>query len=107
MKRVRRFLVKLLEDTEDDLAVEQMPPIPIPLEGPNAAASLDSIQNNHLYHLTVGHNQLAHVVNAVLLRTGRLEAKVGLILALAFGIFGLAAKPVLQPIVETMVKGLF
>ena len=106
MKKIRKWLVKLLEDSEDDLSTDEVSQIPMPLEG-QPAASLESIQNNHLYHLTVGHNQLAHVVNAVLLRTGRLEAKVGLILALAFGIFGLAAKPVIEPIVQKLLGGLF
>ena len=106
MKRVRRFLIKLLESTEDELDIEQIPSIPLQL-GEHGKATLDSIQNNHLYHLTVGHNQVSRAMNAVLLRVGRLEAKVGLILALAFGIFGLAAKPVIEPLVQAAVKGLF
>lgn len=98
MKKVRRFLIRILEDSEDDIPSEVVESIPLPDQ--NAPASLEKIQNNELWHLTYGHNQLANAVNGLLLRVGRTEAKVGLILALAFGIFGLAAKPILESAVN-------
>lgn len=107
MKKVRRFLVRLLEDTEDDLSIEQIPPIPIPLDGIHAGASLDSIQNNHLYHLTVGHNQHTHAINALLTRVGRIEAKVGLIIGGISILVSAAIAPFAADIIHELAKGIF
>lgn len=99
MKRVRQFLIKLLESTEDDLSGEDQK-ILVQLPDPGKRATLWELTNNHVYHLSLG-------VNALHIRIGRVEAKVGLMLALIFGIFGLAAKPVIESVVNTALKGLF
>ena len=91
MKRIRKFLIRLLQDSEDELDDGV-----IPMPDPDSRPSMAKIQNNHLYHLTMGHNNLS-------IRVGRIDAKVGLLLALVFGIFSLAAKPLL----EAWLGGLF
>lgn len=80
----RYFLIRVLEDSEDDLADTTYVKTP----DPSQPASLKEIRDNHLFHMSIA-------INGLHVRIGRLEAKTGLILALAFGLLGLAARPIL------------
>lgn len=104
-RKIRRFLIRLLEDTEDEIDVELIPPIPMPHI--TADATLDSIQNNHLYHLTVGHNQMSRAINAVLIRLGRNEAKTGLVLGLLLFIASIIAAPLVETAITQIIRTYF
>lgn len=97
-KRFKRFLIRLLQDTEDDLSQDGIYKIELrPHDNP---ATLNELRDNHMYHLALA-------VNGLHIRVGRLEAKTGLILAVCFGILGIAIKPVVAPLVEQLVRAAF
>lgn len=89
LTQLRRFVIRILQDTEDDL--EGIVPIP----EPTGKATLQEIRDNHLYHQALA-------INGLHIRVGRVEAKIGLLLSLAFGLFGLAARPVLEMLLKAV-----
>lgn len=100
LKKQRAWLIKILQDTEDDLEEESIVPVPdIEKNPPTVKQAVEEIRTNHLYHQAIA-------LNSMHIRIGRVEAKVGLILALLLGILGLAARPILEPLVETALKGM-
>lgn len=93
---VRRWLIRLLEDTEDDLTViRDEDYITMPELHPEKPATLDELRDNHLMHLTMGMNGL-HI------RVGRLEAKTGLVLALLTFAVGVALAPWIEEVVSAL-----
>jgi hypothetical protein len=99
MKRVRKFLIRLLEPTEDDLSEEDQRVLVAPPD-PNKPATLDELRDNHVYHLALG-------MNALHVRVGRLEAKVGLLLAGVFFLVSAALGPQVSAIAEQIAGRLF
>lgn len=85
----RRFLVRILQDTEDDLEDNTVVPIP----DVDKRATLQDIRDNHLFHQALA-------INGLHIRVGRVEAKVGLIIALILGLLSLAAEPLLQEAID-------
>lgn len=101
LTKTRRFLIRLLEDTEDDLG-EDSGIVPVPEPDPAKPASLKEIRDNHLYHQALA-------INALHIRIGRVEAKLGLQLALQFliasAIVGAAAKIIIEGWLNSFIPG--
>ena len=106
LRTVRRWVIRLLEDTEDSIPDVVIPEIPIP-QVDNKRATLQEIRDNHIAHLTQGHNDLARSVNGMHIRIGRLEAKLGFQLALQLAIFGTIIGAVFKVFLEESFRALF
>ena len=85
-RSIRRWFIRILQDTEDEL--ESL----VPVIDADHEPTLWELRDNHMHHQAIAINSL-HV------RVGRIEAKTGLILAILFGLFGLA--------LQELVKGWF
>jgi hypothetical protein len=86
LKGFRRWLVKLLSDTEDDLSFVT-PPSSAAVGGKRP--TIRELRDGHLAALTTG-------VNALHVRVGRLEAKFGLVLGLQLTVVTAALVPWIQ-----------
>ncbi len=81
-RNFRRWLVSILQDTEDDRVAN----LPIPEPDFSKRPTMKELRDNHLFHLGRGLNDM-HV------RMGRVEAKVGLLVRLAIAIAAAAMIP--------------
>jgi hypothetical protein len=88
LKKFRRWLVKLLSDTEDDLSYIT-PPSSTAVGGKRP--TIRELRDVHLTALTDG-------VNGLHVRVGRLEAKFGLVLGLQLTVVTAALVPWIQQI---------
>ena len=108
LKTARRWLIRLLEDTEDDLGPDSgIVPVPEPdTRKPvgTVKETLKELRDNHLYHQALA-------INALHIRIGRVEAKLGLQLALQLAIFGTVFgavfKVFLEEAIRSFISGMF
>ena len=88
--KARRFAIKVLQPTEDELdsEVEDLISEEMFITVPEAGdvATLAKLQNNHFAHMAVLQNETAKAINTLNrnfgLRVGRLEAKFGVVMAM-------------------------